>query len=107
VILSHGYSEHLGLYQELGSLLAAEGFLAFGHDHGNVLLPFCARRSQSPADNQGNFIAVDWVITKSGNTTRFSIPRTNEESFATCNFVNLATCSQDNYLQVDGNEEPN
>lgn len=33
VFLSHGFSEHLGLYQEVGTFLSDEGFLAFGHDH--------------------------------------------------------------------------
>jgi len=33
VYLSHGFSEHLGLYEEIGQFLAERGFLAFGHDH--------------------------------------------------------------------------
>lgn len=33
VFLSHGFSEHLGLYQEVGQFLSDRGYLAFGHDH--------------------------------------------------------------------------
>jgi len=33
VIICHGFGEHLGWYDEIGMLLAANGFLAFGHDH--------------------------------------------------------------------------
>jgi len=33
VFLSHGFSEHLGLYQELGEYLSTGGCLVFGHDH--------------------------------------------------------------------------
>ncbi|XP_057369577.1 monoglyceride lipase-like [Daphnia carinata] len=33
VMLIHGLAEHLGCYDELGCRLAAENFLAFGHDH--------------------------------------------------------------------------
>jgi len=33
VFISHGFSEHLGLYKEIGEFLAERGFLAFGHDH--------------------------------------------------------------------------
>jgi len=33
VFLSHGFSEHLGLYHEVGQFLSEKGFLAFGHDH--------------------------------------------------------------------------
>lgn len=33
IFLSHGFSEHLGLYHEVGQYLSERGFLAFGHDH--------------------------------------------------------------------------
>jgi len=33
IFLSHGFSEHLGLYGEVGQFLSERGFLAFGHDH--------------------------------------------------------------------------
>lgn len=33
-MLIHGLAEHLGCYDELGCRMAAENFLAFGHDHG-------------------------------------------------------------------------
>jgi len=33
VFLSHGFGEHLAWYNELANLFAANGFLAFGHDH--------------------------------------------------------------------------
>lgn len=33
VYLSHGFSEHLGLYSEVGEFMGQRGFLAFGHDH--------------------------------------------------------------------------
>jgi len=33
VYLSHGFSEHLGLYKEVGEFIGERGFLAFGHDH--------------------------------------------------------------------------
>jgi len=33
VFLSHGFSEHLGLYGDVGQFLSDKGFLAFGHDH--------------------------------------------------------------------------
>jgi len=33
VFLSHGFSEHLGLYTEIGNLLAGRGMIVFGHDH--------------------------------------------------------------------------
>jgi len=38
VMLIHGLAEHLGCYDELGCRLAAENFLAFGHDHRKLLL---------------------------------------------------------------------
>jgi len=33
VILNHGFAEHLECYEELGSRLAKENILAYGHDH--------------------------------------------------------------------------
>ena len=33
VYLCHGFSEHLGLYRDLGDFLGWRGVLAFGHDH--------------------------------------------------------------------------
>ena len=36
MILNHGFAEHLECYEELGSRLAKENILAYGHDHGNV-----------------------------------------------------------------------
>lgn len=33
VFLSHGFSEHLGLYNEIGKLLGTKGMMVFGHDH--------------------------------------------------------------------------
>lgn len=33
IFISHGFSEHLGLYHEVGETLAGGGFLAYGHDH--------------------------------------------------------------------------
>jgi len=33
VFLSHGFSEHLGLYQEVAASLNSYGYLVFGHDH--------------------------------------------------------------------------
>lgn len=33
VFLSHGFSEHLGLYNEIGTLLGKRGMVVFGHDH--------------------------------------------------------------------------
>ena len=35
-MLIHGLAEHLGCYDELGCRFAAENFLAFGHDHGEI-----------------------------------------------------------------------
>lgn len=37
-MLIHGLAEHLGCYDELGSRMSAENFLAFGHDHRKFLL---------------------------------------------------------------------
>lgn len=45
-MLIHGLAEHLGVYDELGCRLAAENFLAFGHDHGKPFItakPFLFR----------------------------------------------------------------
>jgi alpha-beta hydrolase superfamily lysophospholipase len=36
-MLIHGLAEHLGCYEELGCRMAAENFLAFGHDHRKFL----------------------------------------------------------------------
>ena len=36
MILIHGFAEHLECYEELGSRLAQENILAYGHDHGNI-----------------------------------------------------------------------
>ncbi|TRY64199.1 hypothetical protein TCAL_15175 [Tigriopus californicus] len=33
VFISHGFSEHLGLYEHVGRTLAQNNILAFGHDH--------------------------------------------------------------------------
>ena len=33
VFISHGFSEHLGLYDHIGEAFAREEILAFGHDH--------------------------------------------------------------------------
>jgi len=33
VLLSHGFSEHLGIYKEIAQILAAKDYLVFGHDH--------------------------------------------------------------------------
>jgi hypothetical protein len=37
-MLIHGLAEHLGVYDELGCRMAAENFLAFGHDHRKLFL---------------------------------------------------------------------
>ena len=34
VFISHGVGEHMGRYEELGTFLAHNGILVFGHDHG-------------------------------------------------------------------------
>ena len=34
VCISHGFGEHMSRYDNLGSHLAANGVLVFGHDHG-------------------------------------------------------------------------
>jgi hexokinase len=39
-MLIHGLAEHLGCYEELGCRMAAENFLAFGHDHRKLFLSF-------------------------------------------------------------------
>lgn len=33
VLISHGFSEHLGIYKEIADILAGKGYLVFGHDH--------------------------------------------------------------------------
>lgn len=35
--VSHGVGEHMERYDELGTYLAENGVLVFGHDHGEIL----------------------------------------------------------------------
>ena len=38
LFICHGVGEHMGRYEELGSYLAENGVIVFGHDHGEVLV---------------------------------------------------------------------
>ena len=62
MIIVHGFAEHLECYNELGSRLAAENILAYGHDHGKFCVPVlgvyqfrCAFSSGWPVNFGSNF----------------------------------------------------
>ena len=60
MFLAHGFGEHSGWYEELGSRLASHGILAFAHDHSG--------HGQSAGERSvaaiGLVVVVDLVVSR-------------------------------------------